>query len=493
MVPAEITGPDIMYALVLEDGKMWGEVAADFQVADVEAIFSPERPNWHFLTRGRGGSKSSDIAGLCLSWLYADSRTRARGYVVASNVEQAGILIDAAAGFVARSPVLEDRLKVESERLLNTENGAWIRVLPLSDSGAWGLRDTHFLICDEFAQWPETRGAKRVYSAIRSTVQKTPGCRLILLTSAGEPSHWSKPVLDKAYADPANWRVNEVPGPVPWQSEEDLAALQRELTPSEYERLVLNRWASADDRAISEDDYERAIEREGLVWGHAPVGVKGGGLRLRHPRVGTRYILTVDVGVANDATVIAVSHKEPIDPNERRSPNRVVLDHIDRWQGSKRRRIEVDAVRARVAELAKEYNGASVYGDPDQFVGSLQQLRRHGVRASEWAFTATSVGQVATALVQVFANGQIASRTAPSCARSCFGCGCARTRRASRASTTTRAPTTTRRSASGWRATSSSGTRSPAPRSGSTPSERPRRSSPGAALSRVRARCERPA
>ena len=400
---AVLAGPDIMYALVLEDGRRWGEVAADFQVEDVEEIFSPERPNWHFLTRGRGGSKTSDIAGVALSWLYADAPPRARGYVVASNSEQAAILIDAAAGFVARTPVLEDRIEVENERIINRDSGAWVRVLSLSDSGSWGLRDTHLLICDEFAQWPETRGAKRVYTAIRSTVQKTPGCRLILLTSAGEPSHWSfQQVFRKALSDKDNWRVHEVPGPVPWQSPEDLAALQRELRPSEYERLVLNRWTEDEDRAISEEDYDLAAQ---------PADVRTDGVkttaRLSYPKPGVKYVIAVDIGILNDATVMCVAHKEPLDPNEPYGPHRAVVDYLERWQGSKKRPVQVSEVEDWLVAEAPKWNRAEVYADPTQFRGNVQNLNRRGVKASEWNFTATSVGEVATALVSTFRTRQI--------------------------------------------------------------------------------------
>ena len=44
--------------LVLEDGRCWGEVAADWQVADALAVLdqSPDAPRMHFWTRPRGGS-----------------------------------------------------------------------------------------------------------------------------------------------------------------------------------------------------------------------------------------------------------------------------------------------------------------------------------------------------------------------------------------------------------------------------------------------------
>lgn len=404
--PPPVTGADIMYALVLESGAAWGEVAADFQRDDVEAIFRQGLPNKHFLTRPRGGSKTTDMAGIALSWLYADSPPRGRGVVVASNAEQASILIDAATDFINNTPVLADRLRAENERIVNEDNGAWIRVLNQSEAGAWGLRNHHLLVCDEFAQWPRTFAAQRVWAAIRSTVQKTPGCRLVILTSSGDPSHWSHAIFETAVANRlGDWHVHAVPGPVPWQDPLELESLEAELAPSLYAQLVLNQWTSDEDRALTEEDYDLAVEREAFPFGDAPPGIRGGGNRLHHPRPGLRYLVTVDVGISNDATVIVVAHKERARED---GPARVVIDHVERWQGSKRKRIEIDDIRDRVRDLALEYHRAPVYADPDQFVGSLQQLRRMGVRASEWAFTATSVGQVATSLVQAFRNRQIA-------------------------------------------------------------------------------------
>jgi phage terminase large subunit-like protein len=166
---SDFTPLDMLYALVLETGEEWGQVAAPFQLADAEAILGENGPRRHFLTRPRGGSKTTDLAGLALAWLAVAAPPMSRGYVVAANVDQAAILIDAAAGFVARTPALSGTVEVQNEKIIGPE-GAWMRVLACSDSGAWGLRDARFLILDEFAQWPETRGAKRVYLAVRTTV-----------------------------------------------------------------------------------------------------------------------------------------------------------------------------------------------------------------------------------------------------------------------------------------------------------------------------------
>lgn len=395
---------DLMWALRVESGEKWGDVAAPFQMEDAEAIFSDEGPALHFLTRPRGGSKSTDLAAVMLAWLAVDAPPLSNGHVVASNTDQAAIVIDAAAAFVARTPELDGVIHVENERLI-AENGAWVRVLPQSASGSWGLRDAHLLICDEFCQWDETRGAKRVWTAMRSTVQKVPGCRLILLSSSGEPSHWSHPIFERAQKSPA-WHVNEVRGPVPWHRPEDIEALRQELLPSEFDRLVLNIWSESEDRAISPEDFDRA-KQQWWASGAAPAGLKGGGVRIRERYGDTSYIVTVDIGIKNDATVIAVSHTEPIDPTDPRSASRLVVDHMDRWQGSKRHHVQIDAVTSRIVALSQEFNSAKVYVDPYQFVGGVQKLNRMGVRAEEWPFTASSVGQLATALVQAFHNGQI--------------------------------------------------------------------------------------
>ena len=50
---------DLMYALRLEDGSPWGSLATDQQKEDTEQVFAPGVPNLHFITRPRGGSKTT--------------------------------------------------------------------------------------------------------------------------------------------------------------------------------------------------------------------------------------------------------------------------------------------------------------------------------------------------------------------------------------------------------------------------------------------------
>ena len=245
---------------------------------------------------------------------------------------------------MARTPELDGALLVESKKVM-ASNGAWVEVLAQSDSGAWGLRDAHLLVCDEFCQWPETRGARRVWVALQSAAPKVASCKLIILSSAGEPSHWSYEVYQKCIDDPL-WRVHEAPGPVPWIGKAELESLRQHLRPSEYERLVLNIWSADEDRGISKEDYDYAAQK----------------YRALLPQEGVKYIITVDVGIVNDATVMVISHKEPIDPEQPRGPQRVVVDLIERWKGS--RRIRSSSSRSRTGSSMLPTDGTGRLSTP---------------------------------------------------------------------------------------------------------------------------------
>jgi hypothetical protein len=192
-----------------------------------------------------------------------------------------------------------------------------------------------------------------------------------------------------------------MPGPVPWQNPEDIEGLRRDLLPSEFDRLVLNIWSESESRAIAPEDYEIAAQ-DPIMREPPPSGLQGGTHRLRNygPH---QYIITVDVGIKNDATVILVAHREQKSEN---NEARMVVDHIDRWAGRRLRHVQVEEVIERVTMLASEYH-ANVHADPHQFAGGIQELNRRGISAEEWVFSAQSVGQLAGALVRAFKNAAI--------------------------------------------------------------------------------------
>jgi len=370
---------DLIAALVLEDGRTWGSIAAPFQLDDVEAIFDPDQPLWNFLTRPRGGSKSTDLAAVLLAWLVCFAAPGEHGYVIATDKDQGSFaVLDAISGLVGRTPALHGLVTVQANKVIS-RSGAVVEVLSADGASTWGLRPA-FIVCDELAQWPSTRNARNVWSALLSATGKMAGCRMVILTSAGEPSHWSHRVLTTALRSD-RWRVNQVPGPLPWVDPANLAAQGQLLRESEYARLHLNVWTVAEDRLVTAEDLAAAAVLDGPL----------------EPVAGRRYIVAVDLGLTNDRTVCVIAHAEPVD-KEWGASKRVVVDRIARWRGTRQKPVTLAEVEAWLLEATTRYNRAKVVADPWQAAGLCQRLRQRSVIVEEFVFSATSVGRIGSGL-----------------------------------------------------------------------------------------------
>lgn len=377
----------LLGGLVLENGKRWSEVATGWQVADAKAVLDPEPggPRQHFLTRPRGGSKTTDLAGICLAALVEQLPPASRAYWVAADRDQGRLGVDALAGLVARSG-LSRLVKVDQWRATVTGSGSSVEVLAADAPGAHGLKSP-LIVVDEAAQWPGDFTHRGVWEAVTSGLDKVPGARLVVLTTAGDPAGWFARVYRHALGSPV-WRVSEVPGPLPWRSEAFLADQRALLPDSVFARLHLNAWSASEDRLVSHEDLRRAVRLDGPL-GYVP---------------GHRYVLGLDIGVTNDRCVLAVCHAE----SERDGRRRVVLDLIRRWSGSRRRPVDLSEVEETVAAVSSAFGRsgrARVRMDPWQGIGMAQRLRVRGVPVEEWSFTAQRYANMAQTLLVLLRDG----------------------------------------------------------------------------------------
>jgi len=360
---------DVLAQLVLEDGRRWIEAAEDFQLADTLAVLEGDRP-YQFLTRARGSSKTTDLAAVALADLLTLGSAD-RLYWVAADRDQGTLALDAIAGFASRSEWIGSRVDLQARKVLAPVSGASLEVLAADAAGAWGLRPRS-IFADELAQWPDTAGPRRLWEALSSAVAKRKDSRLVVLTTAGDPAHFSAEVLEHAKGSPL-WRVNEVAGPSPWMDERRLAEQRARLTESSYRRLFLNQWATAEDRLTDLEAVRECVSHEGAL--------------AYDPAAG--YVVALDLGLKRDRTVAVVAHREG---------SRVVLDRIETWQGSRLRPVKIEEVEDWVRQAAESYGRAPVIADPWQSIGLLQRLKEKGLAAKEYPFTAASVGKLAQTL-----------------------------------------------------------------------------------------------
>jgi hypothetical protein len=103
----------VLAGLVLEDGRRWGEAAASWQWADARAVREGLK-RFAYLTRPRGASKTTDLAGIAIAALVELLPPASRSYAAAADRDQARLLVDAMDGLVSRTPEIRGALKVDT-------------------------------------------------------------------------------------------------------------------------------------------------------------------------------------------------------------------------------------------------------------------------------------------------------------------------------------------------------------------------------------------
>ena len=210
---------------------------------------------------------------------------------------------------------------------------------------------------------------------------KVAGAKLLCTSTSGDPAHWSHKVYEAALKSKA-WTVQETPGPLPWASEDFLAEQRLILPESVYRRLHLNEWCASEDRLTSLDDVRACVTLDGpLEW-----------------EQGRQYVLALDLGVRDDRTVAAVMHSErTLEPGGRDVVQRMVMDRMEVWAGSRANPVDLGAVEQWVEFTARAYR-AKVVCDPWQAIAMVQRLRSRGLQVEEFNFSQQSNGRLAVAL-----------------------------------------------------------------------------------------------
>jgi phage terminase large subunit-like protein len=361
----------LLSRLVLEDDRTWGQIAEDLQWEDALAILNPASVTpFHFLTRARGRSKTTDLAAIVLVVMLTQSRPGDRLYALAADQAQGTLLVDSIRGFISRTPGLAHVARVNRYTVV-TPGDVQFEALAADAAGAWGLRPA-FLVIDEIAWWAETPTTQKLWEATYTAMHKVPGSRLVVLTTAGDPAHFSYQLRERADASPL-WRLHEVPGPPPWADQARLDEERATLTDSAWRRLFLNQWTTGNDRLTNLDEVTACLRDD-----PEPLS----------PRTRTRYVIGVDLGLVHDPTVAVVAHLQPDNHREAGGLPTVVVDHIRVWPGTHEAPVDLDVVERWVHDAAHHYHRAHVVMDNWQGAGMAQRLRNQHLKVTDITFTA---------------------------------------------------------------------------------------------------------
>lgn len=369
---------DTLYGLVLESGERWGAAAMPAQLADARAVLEPgDGPRRHWIGTPKGSGKTDGAAAMGLVELVEGTFSPTTpSYAAAADREQASLFLDSLRGYVERMG-WQSVIDVQTYRAVHRNSGASIEVLAADSAGAHGLRPSRLFV-DELANWYNTKRSRDFFEALWAGLVKVHGSVGVIATTAGTYGHFSHEIYRQALAEKTLWRVSMVHEVAPWIDPKLVEAERRRMTESAWLRLWKNEWAANDEALVSGDDLEAALRDD-----DSPIP----------PVEGVRYVISLDVGTVNDRTVVLVAHKEGSGEDER-----IIVDRLWRWQGTRKRAVDLDSVEAQVVEAHNRYPGEIVL-DPHQGVQMLQRLQKRGIRASKLDFTTQSVGRFAMSLL----------------------------------------------------------------------------------------------
>jgi hypothetical protein len=342
-------------------------------------IDAPYQRFW--LCRGRGHSKTTDIAVTATWMLYAATRM-IRGVVCAGDEGQAGLTRDAIARLLKANPWLAETLEVQKLRVINRETGSSLEILSSDAPTSYGLL-VDFAICDEITHWP----SRALWDSIFSASAKRRHCLLLVIANAGFRDHWSAKLHDAIKCD-RSWYYHRLDGPVAsWISKEHLEEQQRLLLDKEYRRLWLNQEIDSDGESLSLADVQACTT---LGSGPKPA---------RPDRI---YCAGLDLGIRHDHSAFVV-----VACDTYRHAAEVIS--VESWRPSPGTggKVCIASVHAAILDAHKRYGLHCVLADPNQAEYLVQLLANDGVPISTKDFTSTNINDMSRALVDGLRNRQL--------------------------------------------------------------------------------------
>ena len=148
------------------------------------------------------------------------------------------------------------------------------------------------------------------------------------------------------------------------------------------DQLFLNQWTQAAGSFLDPAVVDASFTLEGPAL----------------DRGGSGYVGALDLGVVHDRTVFALGHREG---------DRVLLDRMQCWQGSRAHPVDFAEVEAFIVGAHGRF-GFELRLDPWQGLDLAQRLRARGVRVEEYSFTTASKQRLAATLLSTINVGNLA-------------------------------------------------------------------------------------
>lgn len=371
-----------------------------WQVDIVRMLWGDPRPKMAGLAIGRGNSKSSLAAAICLYMLFLHNDIQVD--LLAFDERQAGVVGQLAGRMIRRHPALESRARVFVDRIVvGLSELHWLPAIPAALEG----RLPDFVVCDEAG-----RMDRQVFEVAAFSASKKPHAQLFLLGTPGpKPDSVLSEFRDYCLSHPEDasqrfmefsadqWRTHPVdcddhdggpgclsaanPGLGHWLTRESvLATLPPKMSENHWRRVRLVQfWATgADDPFVTPD-----------VWEALGTGV---GVPDR-----SDVVLSLDGSHSRDCTALlvgTVASKPHFDTVKVFSPGDFETGRID-----------VLAVEDAIREACARWKCRELVMDPHRWNRTGQVLASEGITVVEFPHSPSRLTRATTDLHAAIVNG----------------------------------------------------------------------------------------
>ena len=308
-----------------------------------------------YLERGRGHSKTHDLAVTCI-WALTFATRPLKGFGFAVDKDQAALLKDSMQTIIRLNPWLATILDVQRNQVINIAEGHpgqdGTLTIQASDVGSsYGILPD-LVIADELVHW---QGDGGLWNSLISSAAKRSGCLMVVISNAGFTDSWQWNVREAARTDKA-WIFSRQDGPVAgWITAERLAEQRRMLPQTAYLRLWENCWSSGLGDALPEADVLGAFDPKL----EPMTGREKGWL----------FVAGVDLGLTRDCSAVVV-----LAVPEGGKAGRIRLAHHKLWRPTLGKKINLIEVERYILDLDKRFGLEFCAFDPWQAESMAQRL-----------------------------------------------------------------------------------------------------------------------
>ena len=309
--------------------------------------------------------------------------------LLAQNMRQAKVVKGYIEGKIEKSPVLRRHVVARRAYELELDNGITIAIHPSSFRSIRGLSVVS-CICDEIAfWWTEDNYANpdvEVIRAIRPSMATFPHGKLLLVSSPYTMSGvlwdvWQKRGKDK---ETLVWHApTALMNPT---VTERFLAKERKRDPENFRREYLAEFTEAISSFLSAEAVQQCVIE--------------GRTELPPDRVTFHYIAAVDAAYKGDQFTICIAHDD-------KDREKVVIDHLGGWQGSRKHPLKLSGVMPQIRSLADRYGFSKVRGDQFGAEPLKDVFKRYGLSYRERTFTSQAKADIYATLRTLVTDGGI--------------------------------------------------------------------------------------